>query len=134
MLRANDQGHIFHDPMLAIDLFCQPIQGSNMTSRAGLGESGLNALTQGRRCSGKDRFVVDQVVPHFQKSHLGIAAHPSDIGLDHRTRRLFSINPVAAEKKRSNRGARGQSLEVPFPRSGKDLIKIVDCENEVTFR
>jgi hypothetical protein len=105
-----------------------------MASGAGLGESGLGKLSQAPRGRGEDRFLVDQVVPHVQKSHLGIAANPPDIGFEHRARRLLGIKPVAAEKECSNRSARGQPLEVPLPRPGKNLIKIVDCENEVALR
>ena len=134
MLRANDQRHILYDPMLAVDLFCQPIERTNMASGAGLGESGLRELSQALRGRGEDRLLVDQVVPHLQKSHLGIAANPPDIGFDHRARSLLGIGPVAAEKERSNRSARGQPLEVPLPWPGKNLVKIVDCENQVALR
>ena len=133
-LRANDQRHILHDPMLTVDLFRQPIERPNMASGAGLGESGLRELSQAPRRRREDRFLVDQVVPDLQKSHLGIAADPPDIGFDHRARRLLGIDPVAAEKERGNRSARGQPLEVPLPRPGKNFIKIVDCENEVALR
>ena len=134
MLGADDQGHILHDPVLTVDFFCQPIERPNMASGAGLGESGLGELSQALRGRGEDRFLVDQVVPNLQKSHLGITANPPDIGFDHRARCLFGICAVAAEKERSNRSARGQPLEVPLPWPGKNLIKIVDCENKVALR
>ena len=105
-----------------------------MASGAGLGECGLGELSQALRGRGEDRPLFDQVVPDFQKSHLGVAANPPDIGFDHRARRLFGISPVATEKERGNRGARGQPLEIPFPRPGKNLVEIVDCENEVALR
>src|SRR5438128_595679 len=105
-----------------------------MASGASLGERGLSELSKARRGGREDRSLVDQVVPHLQKSHLGITAKPSNIALDDRARRLLCISPVAAEKARGNRGARGQPLEVPLPRAGKDLIKIVDRKNEVAFR
>jgi hypothetical protein len=105
-----------------------------MASGAGLGESGLGELSQARRGRGKDLSLVDQVVPNFQEIHLGIAAQPPDIGFDHRARCLLGISPVAAEKERSNRGARREPLEVPLPRPGKNLVKVVDCENEVALR
>ena len=133
MLRANDQGHILYDPMLTVDLFCQPIERPNMASGARLGESGLGELSQARRGRDEDFSLVDQVGPHFQESHLGIAANPPDIGFDHRARRLLGISTVAAEKERGQLQRRRQPLEVPPRRSGKNLIKIVDCENEVAF-
>ena len=105
-----------------------------MASGASLRESGLGKLSEALRGCGEDRLLVDQVVPDLQKSYLGIAAHPPDIGLDHRVRSLLSIGAVAAEKERSNRSARGQPLEVPLPRPGKNLVKIVDCENQVALR
>jgi hypothetical protein len=74
-----------------------------VASGAGLGESGLGEFSQALRGRGEDRSLVDQVVPNFQESHLGIAANPPDIGFDHRARSLLGINPVAAEKERCNR-------------------------------
>ena len=133
-LRADDQGYIFHDPVLTVDLLRQPIERSNMASGAGFGESSLGELSQSLGGGGEDGFLVDQIIPHLQESHLGIPAHPSDICFDNRVRSLLGIAPVAVEKERGNRSACRQPFDVPFPWPGKNLIKIVDCENKVTLR
>src|SRR3954453_20207694 len=105
-----------------------------MASGAGFGESSLGELSQALGGGGEDGFLVDQIIPHLQESHLGIPAHPSDICFDNRVRSLLRIAPVAVEKERGNRSACRQPFDVPFPRPGKNLIKIVDCENKVTLR
>jgi hypothetical protein len=62
MLGANDQRHILYDAMFAVDLFCQPIQRSNMAPGAGLGESGLGELPQARRGRREDRSLVYRIL------------------------------------------------------------------------
>ena len=104
-----------------------------MASGPCLVEGGPGELSHARRGRGEDLSLVDQVVPDFQKSHLGIAADSPDIGFDYRAGRLLGVSPVAADKESGNRGARGQPLDVPLPRPRENLVEIVDCENEVAL-
>ena len=88
--------------------------------------------TRGDRASSTALFV-DRVVPDLEIAHLGVAAHPPAVARTHARRRLGGLGLVAAHEARGDGSARRQTLEIPFPRPGMDLVEIVDGEDQVAL-
>ena len=90
----------------------------------------------GRRGFGMaNKFVgVDVGVPNLEGMHFGKAVKVLAVRAGHGEDGVFTLRVAESGLAKTENDAGGEALEVPFPRSGKSLIKIVDVEEQATFR
>src|SRR5262245_7951287 len=119
--------------MPAVDLFGELVESTHMTLGARSSEHLFSLPAQPGRRRLEDAAVIDAVVPHVEEPHLSVAPHAPAIAADDGARGLLGISKVTPHEAHGDGGARDQALYVPLPRSGIDLVEIVDGEDQVAF-
>jgi hypothetical protein len=131
---ADDQRRILDDVVLVVDQAGHLLQYLEVGTPPCLGEDLLRAPAEFRREHGEQVLVLDRRIPDVEVTHLGVLAHASAIRAHRRVARCPVQLAVKAEDAARDHDARHQPLQVPFPRSGKGLVEVVDSEDEISLR
>ena len=73
-------------------------------------------------------------VPDVDRTHLGETIHRSAVSGKGLNRRRRHVSVVELAMSGGDHEAGSQGLHVPFPRSGKGLVEVVEVEDELSFR
>ena len=87
------------------------------------------------RPHGRDELLqVNTRVPYVEHSRLAVFGHPIAIRANTRQHRVTGIVFVVAVIAAGEYKARGQTLQIPFPWSGKCFVEVVDVDDHSPFR
>src|SRR5262249_51152580 len=121
------------ETMLVAGRFGEAVERADGSSVARLPDDRTRGLAEGGRSDFENALLVDLLVPDFEIAHEGVATDVLAVGSHDGPRCAFGIGLVAAHETRDDGGARGQSLEVPLPWSGVNLVEVVDGKDEVAL-
>jgi hypothetical protein len=130
---AHDQWQLLDDAMLTVDLFRELLEDGDVPLGPGLVHHFQGVALRLGRQGVEHGTLVDAVVPDLEEAHLGVAPHALAVGPHDRLRGRLDIRLVSAHEPGGYSRARRQPLQVPLPRTGVNLVEIVDGEDQVAF-